>query len=226
MRHKHDLSCLEGKCPSPGRKKKLPIPAAPMMTGEKATQRILHTIDDEELTVDSFRIRMEYAPHMSSPQIGSLIHTLDRRLKTEASRSVDWNRASARDQDRAKQNIIWRLNTAIRGLREALSDRQKTKSQGQIAADAAHSAATGQETCKCGQRHPYGANFYVSVQDAGKTGLLRGPFRTHAQAISAVPATKKDAEARDSFASFYAFGTVAMPRSYKKPGLLDRKASP
>jgi hypothetical protein len=217
MAHKHNLSCLDN-CPSPGRKaKKTSAPTTtPSLTGQEAIDRIRLLIDDEEIHIDDNRIRRHYAATMSTPQIGSFIHELDRQLHAEKKR-----RTTSEHEERWRQNLVWRLNTTIRGLREALVDRREEQKRTRLAEGARAAEATGRETCTCGQRHPYGANFYVSVQDAGRTGLLRGPFKTHAQAIAAIPQAKKEAEAANSRAIFYAFGTVAMPHSYRKPGILD-----
>jgi hypothetical protein len=50
--------------------------------------------------------------------------------------------------------------------------------------------------------------FYVTVRDAGKLGVLAGPFRTHCEALEMVEPVKKAAEEVDAFAAFYSFGTI------------------
>ncbi len=78
--------------------------------------------------------------------------------------------------------------------------------------------------CECGLPllHEHGASFYTSVQDAGKTGLLSGPYSTHQHALNALLEDKGEAQLLNYRALFYAFGTVAMPGTYRKPGVLDR----
>ena len=64
-------------------------------------------------------------------------------------------------------------------------------------------------------------SYYVSVQDAGRTGLLLGPFRLHQSALRAVDTGRKIAVALKPEAWFYAFGTCRMPSDYRKPGVLN-----
>lgn len=64
-------------------------------------------------------------------------------------------------------------------------------------------------------------NWYVYVADAGRVGLLAGPFPVHQAAIDAAPTVRALAEEADSFAVFYEFGTVVMAESYTTPGLLN-----
>lgn len=71
---------------------------------------------------------------------------------------------------------------------------------------------------------PSPGNYYVSVKDAGRMGLLLGPFRRHAQAIGKVPMAKCLAEQADPFSVFYSFGTVKMSEAYARPGVLNQQA--
>ena len=75
--------------------------------------------------------------------------------------------------------------------------------------------------CECGERHHPGANYYVSVIDGKRWRCLAGPFRTHSDALSMVPATCDKANELDVRAAFYAFGTVAMAQDYTEPGFLN-----
>jgi hypothetical protein len=63
--------------------------------------------------------------------------------------------------------------------------------------------------------------YYVSVTDAGRWGLLAGPYHNdHAAALAAVKATKQAAEQANSRAFWYAYGTVWSPTDLG-PGLLN-----
>jgi hypothetical protein len=75
--------------------------------------------------------------------------------------------------------------------------------------------------CPCGRPHPAAASYYVAVRDGGRTGLLAGPFLSHAAAIGRVTAVRMLAEQIDFWAHFYEFGTVVMPASYTAPGRLN-----
>lgn len=75
--------------------------------------------------------------------------------------------------------------------------------------------------CSCGAEHPEGARYYVSVVDAGRVGLLAGPFDDHADALALVDSARALAVSLNPWAHFYAFGTVARRDDYRKPGLLN-----
>lgn len=78
------------------------------------------------------------------------------------------------------------------------------------------------EACNCGQKHHTGANYYVSVmRDDGDMRALYGPFATHAEALENVQIANNKACDCDPRASFYAFGTVAMPSTYTTPGIIN-----
>lgn len=53
--------------------------------------------------------------------------------------------------------------------------------------------------------------YYVTVRDAGKTGFLLGPYRTHGESLEQVDRGRELALAADPFACFYAFGTARAP---------------
>lgn len=76
--------------------------------------------------------------------------------------------------------------------------------------------------CPCGSQHAgeVGA-FYVSVADAGRVGLIAGPFATHAEALAMVEPARTEAEKANAWAAFYAFGTVRMAEGYTAPGVLN-----
>lgn len=78
--------------------------------------------------------------------------------------------------------------------------------------------------CQCGAEHPAGAHYYVSVVDAGRTGLLAGPFATHGEALALVGRAREEAKkVTGGWSHFYSFGTVAMANEYTKPGLLNER---
>ena len=55
-------------------------------------------------------------------------------------------------------------------------------------------------------------DFYVSVMDGPRFGLLLGPFPTHAEAKANVDKGTKLANDANAWAAFYAFGTASLPR--------------
>ena len=71
---------------------------------------------------------------------------------------------------------------------------------------------------------PLPGNYYVSVRDAGRTGLLLGPFRAHREAIDRVSLARCLAEEVDPFAAFFHFGTVKMAETFTRPGRLNELA--
>ena len=83
------------------------------------------------------------------------------------------------------------------------------------------SQTTGIETCECGEVHHFKANYYVSAEDAGRSVLLAGPYKTHAEALHNENLVRQIALKNDPLAAFYSFGTVAMKHSYAKPGILN-----
>ena len=77
--------------------------------------------------------------------------------------------------------------------------------------------------CPCGERHPDGARYYVSVADAGRVALLAGPFTEHAAALGYVDAARQAANDLDQWSHFYAFGTVAMPAGCTVIGRMNER---
>lgn len=77
------------------------------------------------------------------------------------------------------------------------------------------------ETCTCGQTHHDGANYYVSCVDGPRQALLAGPYKTHAEALSAIEPVRNVAYEFDPKSWFYGFGTMAMKTEYTKPGILN-----
>lgn len=68
---------------------------------------------------------------------------------------------------------------------------------------------------------PAPGNYYVSVRDGNRLGLLAGPFvNDHASALAMVDQVRKVAQDVDPRAVFYAFGTVRMAGTYMTPGKL------
>jgi len=75
--------------------------------------------------------------------------------------------------------------------------------------------------CRCPERHHQLANYYVSVRDGTRWGLLLGPFGEHDEALAWVDRVRAEAYKVDLKAAFYGFGTTAMSATYTKPGLLN-----
>lgn len=65
-----------------------------------------------------------------------------------------------------------------------------------------------------------GWQFYVSVRDGERAGLLAGPFPTRTVALRWVQPTKEVACARNDRARWYAFGTCSSP-AWTGPGRLN-----
>lgn len=84
------------------------------------------------------------------------------------------------------------------------------------------------ETCICGRSHhkEQGALYYVAVRDADKTELLYGPFNSHADALANVNIVCNQAVKLNEYAWFYSFGTVAMKKGYREPGILNKYLPP
>lgn len=67
-------------------------------------------------------------------------------------------------------------------------------------------------------------NYYVSIKDGQKFGLLAGPFKKHAEALAMVDKAKAMAlELNPAQAVWAAYGTVRMKDGYTKPGVLNEK---
>lgn len=66
-----------------------------------------------------------------------------------------------------------------------------------------------------------GREFFVSVVDGRRVGLLAGPFNTEGEARSHLPAARREAERIDAYSAFYAFGTVSLPPGSGKRGRLN-----
>ena len=77
-----------------------------------------------------------------------------------------------------------------------------------------------EDSCSC-RFNPSGTNYYVSVIDGPRFGLLAGPFPTHVESLEWVERAKEEAHRVDPWSVFYAFGTTAMRPEYRKPGSLN-----
>lgn len=182
----------------------------PARTPEQVMESIRYLAHDDELHPSTSHALQTESAVLSNTQVGQLIKEFmaERRQMPEPSnprlRSVQSN-----------------LDYCIRFLKDLAIKKtslgQSTSRQGNVD----YSRRSGIETCTCGAHHPYGANYYVSVQDSGREMLLAGPFKTHAEAMAAVKRTTEVAHQRDPRSHFYAFGTVAMRHSYTKPGILN-----
>ena len=65
-------------------------------------------------------------------------------------------------------------------------------------------------------------SFYASVVDAGRLGLLAGPFTTHEEALAMVEPARRLACELNDWAWFYGFGTVRMKNGHR-PGVLNER---
>ena len=68
---------------------------------------------------------------------------------------------------------------------------------------------------------PEPGNYYVSVLDGKRLGLLLGPFTQHVDALANVDRARVKACECDPGAHWYAFGTVRTKDGYNKPGVLN-----
>ena len=58
--------------------------------------------------------------------------------------------------------------------------------------------------------------FYVTVRNGTLHGWLAGPFKTHQEALDALPKAKSLAMDADPMAHFYEFGTASLPCDLEK----------
>jgi hypothetical protein len=65
-------------------------------------------------------------------------------------------------------------------------------------------------------------DYFVSVTDAGRYGLLLGPYPTHTEALERVGAVRILAEKVDDRAWFYAYGTCRLPPGSGRAGTLNK----
>lgn len=52
--------------------------------------------------------------------------------------------------------------------------------------------------------------FYVSVVDGDRKALVAGPFKTHEEALAAVPVEREAWYAKDPWTHFYGWGTACV----------------
>lgn len=65
-------------------------------------------------------------------------------------------------------------------------------------------------------------NYYVSVRDGSRVGLLVGPFpNDHAAALRLVDAARAAAVRVDPMAWFHEYGTARLPLDFSRPGVLN-----
>jgi len=185
---------------------------------DEMKKRILARLFDEEVQLADWRGGPLYvaAEKMSSQALGSLVFYLHQLTKAPTKNIGRDAYVEAPEGDVS----VWRINRTLAVLSEILDARREAKAKTRLREEARILRGTTER----GERlHPF-ANYYVSVMDHGQLlGLLRGPFKTHAEAEDAVEAAKRQAIELDSKATFYGFGVTAMARSYKKPGLLDER---
>jgi hypothetical protein len=70
------------------------------------------------------------------------------------------------------------------------------------------------------QPDPRPGFYYVSAIDGTRSARVRGPFRTHVEALDALPEARRALEKLDPRAHFYAIGTCRCARNLG-PGFLD-----
>ena len=152
---------------------------------------------------------------------GGPIASLTRDLPTSDIQSII---AELDYQSRAepRQNIRWRYNQVVDFLKRELDHHSSLERKTRIQTLAHSAKLRGQETCECGAEHPSGAKYYVTAIDGKKTLPLSGPYPTHAEAVAMVDEVRELAIRLDPGAAFASFGTVAMPRTYWKRGILDQ----
>jgi hypothetical protein len=68
--------------------------------------------------------------------------------------------------------------------------------------------------------------FYVTVRDAGKVGVLLGPYKTKSAAEAQVDRGRRLAIAADPFAFFYAYGVTGVPGDKVARTVFDKDAEP
>jgi len=67
-------------------------------------------------------------------------------------------------------------------------------------------------------------NYYVTVIDGRKTGILAGPFpNDHATALGLVDRARTVACELNPRAHFYSFGTARFPSDFTTPGVLNKE---
>ena len=64
--------------------------------------------------------------------------------------------------------------------------------------------------------------YYVSVVDGKKFGLLSGPYSSHAAALALVDRARRIATDLNDWAHFYSYGTVRMADDFNQPGSLQK----
>lgn len=171
--------------------------------------RIVSRVLDEDLSLNEFETKNYAAREMTSKEIGSVIQ----RLTAERVSFVGKH---------DERHMLRRIDTMVRALREALELKKAEKATTAVYERAETARRTGKETCTCGKRHPFGAKFYVTARDAGRTALVAGPYDTHAEAIAKLPEAKAAAIENEPRAHFYSFGTAAVPRSKAKPSVFGK----
>lgn len=67
---------------------------------------------------------------------------------------------------------------------------------------------------------PRPGNYYISVVDYDRVGLLLGPFDNHPDALSNVDRCREYARTVNDNAFWYSYGTVRL-EDYHKPGLFN-----
>lgn len=168
---------------------------------KRASLRLLDRCEDLEL---GFPGPLDLVREVPDDEVAALLDELDYRARGQPDPEIR----------RRYNNLVDILKKDI----ERRSSNTKKDRQQYLASLA---RKTGKETCECGERHPRGANFYVTAIDGRKTIPLSGPYPTHAEAVARVDEIRELAIKMDPGAAFASFGTTAMKSSYKKRGVLD-----
>ncbi len=170
-------------------------------------ERIIRRCQDPELGLSDHLggILGDLADEMSVPEVEALVLELDYLARGEP--------------DPVVRRRCERAGRFLAG--PVLEMRARAAGRDRISHLAREARLTGRETCECGEHHAPGASYYVSAVDGSRSALASGPYDTHAEALAAVEVVRERAVRQDGRAHFYAFGTVAMPGTYRKKGQLD-----
>lgn len=67
-----------------------------------------------------------------------------------------------------------------------------------------------------------GAQFFVSVVDGERFGLLLGPYASHAEALGQVRRGRELADRADPRSHWYGFGTARLPKDHAASTVFGR----
>jgi hypothetical protein len=178
-----------------------------------AAEAILQRIQDVDLSLSDF----------PGGAMDKLVRQLDDDSLSQMALHLDYL-----SRDEPDPLLLRRLASTVVFLKRNAELREAASSEQTVQELAAQARRTGQETCRCGDRHVEGAHYYVSALDGPKTALLSGPYPTHAECLAALPFARDKALQVDPKSAFYVFGTVSFSGDNPPPsifGVLDHKKS-